>query len=145
VAGQKTAEVAAALALSVGRVRKWRACPRCGTAGRSASRADPASEPGPADDGCGDCREAGPGALDPVALARAGGARPPAQIDPPRQNACIARFNRTVRHEWLGQYIVETIEEAQGFATQWLWTYNNERPNRGIDGITPARKLKMVA
>jgi len=29
--------------------------------------------------------------------------------------------------------------------TQWLWTYNNDRPNMGIGGITPAMKLKMAA
>lgn len=63
----------------------------------------------------------------------------------PQQNAYIERYNRTVRHEWLDQYIIETIEEAQDFATQWLWTYNNDRPNMGIGGITPAQKLKMVA
>jgi putative transposase len=56
-----------------------------------------------------------------------------------------ARYNRTVRHEWPDQYIIETIEEAQDFATQWLWTYNNDRPNIGIGGITPAQKLKMAA
>lgn len=60
----------------------------------------------------------------------------------PQQNAYVERYNRTVRHEWLDQYIIETIEEAQEFATQWLWTYNNERPNMGIDGITPAQELK---
>ena len=32
--------------------------------------------------------------------------------------------------------------EVQDFATEWLWTYNNERPNMGIGGITPAEKLK---
>ena len=63
----------------------------------------------------------------------------------PQQNAYIERYNRTVRGEWLGQYIFETIEEAQDLATQWLWTYNNERPNMGIGGITPAMKLKMAA
>ncbi|MBB5704471.1 hypothetical protein FHS76_004389 [Ochrobactrum daejeonense] len=31
------------------------------------------------------------------------------------------------------------------FATQWLWTYNNERPNMGIGGVTPAQKLKIAA
>lgn len=30
----------------------------------------------------------------------------------PRQNAYIKRYNRTVRGEWLGHYIFETIEEA---------------------------------
>ena len=63
----------------------------------------------------------------------------------PQQNAYIERYNRTVRHEWLDQYIIETIEEAQDFATEWLWTYNNERPNMGIGGLTPAQKLKMAA
>ena len=63
----------------------------------------------------------------------------------PQQNAYIERYNRTVRHEWLDQYIIETIEEAQYRATQWLWTYNNDRPNMGIGGITPAMKLKMAA
>ncbi len=37
------------------------------------------------------------------------------------------------------------VSEAQHFATQWLWTYNNDRPNMGIGGITPAQKLKMAA
>ena len=38
----------------------------------------------------------------------------------PQQNAYIERYNRTVRHEWLDQYIIESIEEAQDHATQWL-------------------------
>ena len=63
----------------------------------------------------------------------------------PQQNAHIERYNRTVRHEWLDQHIIESIEEAQDFATQWLWTYNNDRPNMGIGGITPAQKLNMSA
>lgn len=63
----------------------------------------------------------------------------------PQQNAYVERYNRTVRHEWLDQYIIDTIEEAQNFATEWLWTYNNERPNMGIGGMTPAQKLAMAA
>jgi putative transposase len=63
----------------------------------------------------------------------------------PQQNAYIERYNRTVRHEWLDQHIIESIEEAQEFATKWLWSYNNDRPNMGIKGITPAQKLKMAA
>ena len=55
--------------------------------------------------------------------------------------AYIERYNRTVRHEWLD----ESIEEAQDHATHWLWTYNNDRPNMGIGGITNARKLKIAA
>ena len=63
----------------------------------------------------------------------------------PQQNAYIERYNRTVRHEWLDQNIFETIEAAQDQATEWLWTYNNDRPNMAIGGITPAMKLKMAA
>jgi hypothetical protein len=36
----------------------------------------------------------------------------------------------------LDQYIIESIKEAQDQATQWLWTYNNDRPNMGIGSIT---------
>jgi len=43
------------------------------------------------------------------------------------------------------RYIFETIEEAHDQATEWLWTYNNERPNMGIGGMTPAMKLKTAA
>jgi putative transposase len=63
----------------------------------------------------------------------------------PQQNAYIERYNRTVRTEWLGQYIWQSIEEAQSHATSWLWTYNNQRPNMAIGGITPAMKLKQAA
>ena len=42
------------------------------------------------------------------------------QSGQPQQNACIERYNRTVRHEWLDQYIIETIEDAQDPATQRL-------------------------
>ncbi|MDL2407937.1 hypothetical protein PY650_20180 [Rhizobium calliandrae] len=35
------------------------------------------------------------------------------------------------------------VEEE--IATEWLWTYNHERPNMGIGGVTPAQKLKMAA
>ena len=63
----------------------------------------------------------------------------------PADEAVVERYNRTVRHEWLDLYIFDTIAEAQSIATNWRWTYNNERPNMGIDGITPAQKLKMAA
>lgn len=63
----------------------------------------------------------------------------------PQQNAYVERYNRTVRYEWLGLYLFETIEEAQQIATEWLWTYNHERPNMGIGGMTSAQKLKLAA
>ena len=61
----------------------------------------------------------------------------------PQQNAYIERFNRTVRYDWLGQNIYHDIEDLQEQATEWLWTYNHERPNMAIGGITPKQKLDL--
>jgi putative transposase len=61
----------------------------------------------------------------------------------PQQNAYVERYNRTVRYDWLSQHIFTTIEEVQTGATNWLWTYNNERPNMALGGITPKQKLAM--
>ena len=63
----------------------------------------------------------------------------------PQQNAYIERYNRTVRYDWLAQFLWESIEQVQGSATCWLWTYNNERPNMAIGGITPRQKLALAA
>ena len=62
----------------------------------------------------------------------------------PQQNAYIERYNRTVRYDWLNQYLFGSIAEVQDHATRWLWTYNNERPNMAIGGVPPMR-LKALA
>ncbi len=62
-----------------------------------------------------------------------------------QQNAYIERYNRTVRYDWLAQFLFDSVEEVQEYATRWLWTYNHERPNMGLGGITPIQKLAMVA
>jgi len=63
----------------------------------------------------------------------------------PQQNAYIERYNRTVRYDWLNQYLFESIGQVQTHATRWLWTYNNVRPNTAIGGIPPRQKLALVA
>jgi len=63
----------------------------------------------------------------------------------PHQNGYVERYNRTVRYDWLSQYLFESIQQVQDYATRWLWTYNNERPNMALGGITPRQKLAMVA
>ena len=62
----------------------------------------------------------------------------------PQQNAYIERYNRTVRYDWLNQYLFESIVEVQEYATQWMWHYNHERPNMGLGGITPKQKLNIL-
>jgi putative transposase len=63
----------------------------------------------------------------------------------PQQNAYVERFNRTVRYEWLSQYCWSSVEEVQDFATQWMWSYNHERPNMALGGFTPKQHLAMAA
>ena len=63
----------------------------------------------------------------------------------PHQNGYVERYNRTVRYDWLAQYLFDSIEHVQEYATRWLWTYNNERPNMALGGITPKQKLAMAA
>jgi len=63
----------------------------------------------------------------------------------PQQNANVARFNRAVRYEWLSQYYWSILEEVQEFATRWMWSYNNDRPNMALGGFKPKQNLVMVA
>lgn len=63
----------------------------------------------------------------------------------PQQNAYVERYNRTVRYDWLNQHLFESIAHVQDAATRWLWTYNHERPNMALGGITPMQKLIMAA
>ena len=62
----------------------------------------------------------------------------------PTQNAYVERFNRTARHEWLNMHMFESVEHAQELATQWLWLYNNERPNTAVGGIPPTAVLQAA-
>jgi putative transposase len=63
----------------------------------------------------------------------------------PQQNAYVERYNRTVRYDWLAHYLFDSIDEVQQFATRWLWSYNHERPNMALGGITPQQKLALAA
>ena len=62
----------------------------------------------------------------------------------PTQNAYIERFNRTARHEWLDLHNFSSVAHAQLLATQWLWTYNNERPHTSIGGVPPRSILNAA-
>ena len=63
----------------------------------------------------------------------------------PQQNAYVERFNRTVRYEWLSQYYWQDLDEVRDHATRWIWSYNHERPNMALGGITPKQRLAMAA
>lgn len=52
--------------------------------------------------------------------------------------------NRTVNHEWPDRNIIEGIEKAQEFATEWPCTHYDEHLNMGIGGITLTQKQKWL-
>ena len=63
----------------------------------------------------------------------------------PQQNAYIERFNRTVRYEWLSQYLWEDLDEVRLFATQWMNHDNHHRPHMALGGFTPKQRLAMAS
>ncbi|MEX0963084.1 MAG: integrase core domain-containing protein [Pseudohongiellaceae bacterium] len=56
----------------------------------------------------------------------------------------IRSRNRTARHEWLDLHLFESLDHAQRLAAEWMWQYNNERPNTAIGGVPP-RQLLLAA
>ena len=50
-----------------------------------------------------------------------------------------------LRYDWLSQDIFEKIEEVQDKTTNYMWHYNNERPNMALGGIMPQQKLLQAA
>ena len=52
----------------------------------------------------------------------------------PQQDACIERYNRTVRYDWLGQHLFSTLNELQDYATRWQWFLITNVRN-GIDWL----------
>ncbi|MFZ4767586.1 MAG: IS3 family transposase, partial [Roseimicrobium sp.] len=44
----------------------------------------------------------------------------------------------------LGQFIFNPIAGVKEHTTRWLWTYNNQRSNMGIGGITPAMSRRQA-
>ena len=93
------------------------------------------------------CATIGAGSPAPHPLTAIPAAAPLPHIQPgnPQQNAYIERFNRTVRYDWLGHYLFESLNELQEFATNWLWVYNHERPNMALGGYTPKQRLAQAA
>ena len=57
----------------------------------------------------------------------------------------VERYNRTVRYDRRAHHLFETLDEVQEFATKWLWTYNRDRPNMALGGITRKKKLALAA
>lgn len=61
------------------------------------------------------------------------------------ENAYVERYKRTLRYDWPGHYVFESIAELQDYAARCGWACNHERPLLALAGITPKQKLALVA
>ncbi len=55
----------------------------------------------------------------------------------PNQNGYIERFNKTFREDILDAFQFGEVDQAQDFANEWMWMYNNERPHESLCNLPP--------
>ncbi len=56
----------------------------------------------------------------------------------PTQNAYIESFNGRFRDECLNEHWFTSLPHAQAIIETWRREYNDERPKKGLGGLTPA-------
>lgn len=64
----------------------------------------------------------------------------------PTQNAYIESFNGRLRDECLNEHLFTSLAHAQAVIEAWRREYNDERPKKGLGGLTPtayAQQLRM--
>ena len=55
----------------------------------------------------------------------------------PTDNAVIESFNGRFRDECLNAHWFESIDDARAKIDAWRWDYNEHRPHRSLEGLTP--------
>jgi transposase InsO family protein len=63
----------------------------------------------------------------------------------PNQNAYIESFNGRFRDECLNEHWFLNLEHARTIIEAWRKEYNEERPKRGLGGLTPSQYAKQLA
>ena len=63
----------------------------------------------------------------------------------PNQNAYIESFNGRLRDECLNEHWFTSLEHARVVIESWRREYNEERPKKGLGGLTPAAYAKQLA
>ncbi len=75
-------------------------------------------------------------------------ARPHAAADrtpgKPTQNAYVESFNGRFRDECLNEHWFTSLAHAQAVIETWRREYNEERPKKGLGGLTPAAYAKTL-
>lgn len=69
------------------------------------------------------------------------------QIEPgkPNQNAYIESFNGRFRDECLNEHWFTSLAHARTVIESWRRQYNDERPKKGLGGLTPSAYAKQLA
>ena len=62
----------------------------------------------------------------------------------PTQNAYIESFNGRFRDECLNEHWFTSLAHAQAIIETWRREYNDERPKKGLGGLTPAAYAQAV-
>jgi transposase InsO family protein len=62
----------------------------------------------------------------------------------PNQNAYIESFNGRFRDECLNEHWFTSVAHAQVLIEAWRREYNEERPKKGLGGLTPAQYAKQL-
>jgi putative transposase len=55
----------------------------------------------------------------------------------PTDNAIVESFNGRFREECLNSHWFESIDDAIEKIDAWRWDYNENRPHRSLEGLTP--------
>jgi putative transposase len=55
----------------------------------------------------------------------------------PTDNAIVESFNGRFREECLNAHWFESIDDANEKIDAWRWDYNENRPHRSLEGLTP--------
>jgi transposase InsO family protein len=63
----------------------------------------------------------------------------------PNQNAYLESFNGRFRDECLNEHWFTSLPHARAIIGAWRREYNEERPKKALDGLTPAAYAKHVA
>jgi len=63
----------------------------------------------------------------------------------PNQNAYVESFNGRLRDECLNEHWFTSLLHAQAVIRAWVREYNEERPKKALDGLTPAVYAKQLA
>ena len=62
----------------------------------------------------------------------------------PQQNAYIERFNRTHRTEILAAHTFDSLAGVRELTTDWLVSYNTERPHDSLGRVPPLHFLPRL-